>query len=79
VEHGALKHAAVQAGTAGAQGPATPGCPGRRHAVAGTIERLQTLCGRLSPALNEEKIVAWQACYRPIKQDGLPLIGKEAV
>jgi glycine/D-amino acid oxidase-like deaminating enzyme len=43
---------------------------------ADTIERLQALCQRLSPVLSEDKIVARQACYRPVTQDGLPLIGK---
>jgi glycine/D-amino acid oxidase-like deaminating enzyme len=40
------------------------------------IGRLQALCQRLSPALGEDKIIARQACYRPVTQDGLPLIGK---
>ncbi len=40
------------------------------------IERLQAMCRRLSPALAETNIVARQACYRPVTQDGLPLIGK---
>jgi glycine/D-amino acid oxidase-like deaminating enzyme len=30
----------------------------------------------LSPALRPDKIIARQACFRPITQDGLPLIGK---
>ena len=30
----------------------------------------------MSPALRPEKIIARQACFRPIAQDGLPLIGK---
>ena len=30
---------------------------------------------RLSPALGGAKILARQACYRPVTQDGLPLIG----
>jgi glycine/D-amino acid oxidase-like deaminating enzyme len=40
------------------------------------IERLQAICERLSPAFRAERIVARQACFRPITQDGLPLIGK---
>ncbi len=40
------------------------------------IERLQAMCRRLFPALAETNIVARQACYRPVTQDGLPLIGK---
>jgi glycine/D-amino acid oxidase-like deaminating enzyme len=41
----------------------------------GAIERLQAMCARVSPALGESKILARQACYRPVMQDGLPLIG----
>ena len=40
------------------------------------IERLQAACARLSPALREGRIVARQACHRPVTQDGLPLIGR---
>jgi glycine/D-amino acid oxidase-like deaminating enzyme len=42
----------------------------------GALERLQAMCERLSPALAASKIVARQACYRPVTQDGLPLIGR---
>jgi len=41
----------------------------------GAIERLHAMCRSLSPALAEAKVVAAQACYRPIARDGLPLIG----
>jgi len=41
----------------------------------GAIERLHAMCCRLSPALAEAKVLARQACYRPVTQDGLPLIG----
>ena len=41
----------------------------------GAIERLQALCARLSPVLAESQVLAQQACYRPVTQDGLPLIG----
>jgi glycine/D-amino acid oxidase-like deaminating enzyme len=44
----------------------------------GAIERLHTLCGRLSPVLAEAKVLASQACFRPITPDGLPLIGQIA-
>jgi len=40
------------------------------------IEKLQALCERLSPAFRAERIIAGQACFRPVTQDGLPLIGK---
>jgi glycine/D-amino acid oxidase-like deaminating enzyme len=42
----------------------------------GEINRLQAICERLSPKLRAEKIIARQACFRPVTQDGLPLIGK---
>ncbi len=42
----------------------------------GAIERLETMCSRLSPVLASAKILARQACYRPITRDGLPLIGQ---
>jgi glycine/D-amino acid oxidase-like deaminating enzyme len=40
------------------------------------IARLQTMSERLSPLFRPETIIAQQACYRPVTQDGLPLIGK---
>jgi glycine/D-amino acid oxidase-like deaminating enzyme len=40
------------------------------------IARLQILCERLSPAFRSERIIARQACFRPVTEDGLPLIGK---
>jgi glycine/D-amino acid oxidase-like deaminating enzyme len=40
------------------------------------IDRLQAVCERLSPLFRAEKIIARQACFRPVTQDGLPLIGK---
>jgi len=42
----------------------------------GAIERLEAICRDLSPALASAKIVARQACFRPIVRDGLPLIGR---
>ncbi len=42
----------------------------------GAIDRLQRMCGELSPALASAKVLARQACYRPITRDGLPLIGR---
>jgi glycine/D-amino acid oxidase-like deaminating enzyme len=49
--------------------------PGDVAPDPGAIDRLQTMCGRLSPALAEAKVLARQACYRPVTRDGLPLIG----
>jgi glycine/D-amino acid oxidase-like deaminating enzyme len=41
----------------------------------GAIERLEAMCARLSPTLGDSKVLARQACHRPVTQDGLPLIG----
>ena len=49
--------------------------PTRVAADPGAIERLQALCGSISPVLASAKILARQACYRPVTSDGLPLIG----
>ena len=40
------------------------------------IERLRSLCERLSPAFSPDRIVAKQACFRPVTRDYLPLIGR---
>jgi glycine/D-amino acid oxidase-like deaminating enzyme len=40
------------------------------------LDRIEEVAARVSPALQPSRIVARQACYRPIVQDGLPLIGK---
>jgi glycine/D-amino acid oxidase-like deaminating enzyme len=42
----------------------------------GAIERLEKICINLSPVLASAKILARQACFRPIMRDGLPLIGR---
>jgi glycine/D-amino acid oxidase-like deaminating enzyme len=42
----------------------------------GAIDRLQAVCERLSPMFLAERIIARQACFRLVTQDGLPLIGK---
>jgi glycine/D-amino acid oxidase-like deaminating enzyme len=42
----------------------------------GAIERLATMCRDLSPAFAAARILAQQACFRPITGDGLPLIGR---
>jgi len=41
----------------------------------GAIERLHALCSHLSPALARSKVLTRQACFRPVTEDGLPLIG----
>ena len=43
---------------------------------AGAIERLAAMCARLSPVFAASPILARQACFRPVTQDGLPLIGR---
>jgi glycine/D-amino acid oxidase-like deaminating enzyme len=40
------------------------------------IESLRSICERLSPALRADRIIAQQACFRPITRDYLPLIGR---
>jgi glycine/D-amino acid oxidase-like deaminating enzyme len=40
------------------------------------IMRLEAMCERLSPAFRADRIVARQACFRPVTEDGLPLIGR---
>lgn len=40
------------------------------------MDRLQQLSERLSPLFSPEKIIAQQACFRPVTADGLPLIGR---
>jgi glycine/D-amino acid oxidase-like deaminating enzyme len=42
----------------------------------GALERLETMCRDISPVLGQAKIIARQACYRPVARDGLPLIGR---
>ena len=41
----------------------------------GASETLRQMTARISPDLGAAKILAEQACYRPVTQDGLPLIG----
>jgi glycine/D-amino acid oxidase-like deaminating enzyme len=40
------------------------------------LERLRAICERLSQAFRADRIIARQACFRPVTEDGLPLIGK---
>jgi glycine/D-amino acid oxidase-like deaminating enzyme len=42
----------------------------------GAIDRLHAMCSRISPVLGSSKVVASQACHRPVTRDGLPMIGK---
>jgi glycine/D-amino acid oxidase-like deaminating enzyme len=43
---------------------------------ADAIDRLEAICERLSPVFRADSIIARQACFRPVTEDGLPLIGK---
>ena len=42
----------------------------------GAVERLERMCSEMSPVFASSKILARQACYRPVTRDGLPLIGR---
>ena len=42
---------------------------------AGAHARIEALCRNISPALVAAPIKARQACFRPVTEDGLPLIG----
>jgi glycine/D-amino acid oxidase-like deaminating enzyme len=42
----------------------------------GAHVRLETMCRNISPALAAAPILAQQACFRPVTEDGLPLIGE---
>jgi glycine/D-amino acid oxidase-like deaminating enzyme len=55
---------------------ALPRDPAEVVADAGAHARLEALCRSLSPALEAAPIVARQACFRPVVEDGLPLIGQ---
>lgn len=42
----------------------------------GAHARLEAMCRNISPALAGMPILARQACFRPVTEDGLPLIGR---
>jgi glycine/D-amino acid oxidase-like deaminating enzyme len=52
-----------------------PADPARVVPDLSAIERLEAMCRSMSPILASAKILARQACYRPVTRDGLPLIG----
>ena len=54
---------------------ALPADPSRVAPDPGAIHRLERMCATLSPVLSNAKILARQACFRPVTRDGLPLIG----
>jgi glycine/D-amino acid oxidase-like deaminating enzyme len=49
--------------------------PARVAPSPGAFERLEVVCGSISPVLASANIIARQACYRPVTGDNLPLIG----
>jgi glycine/D-amino acid oxidase-like deaminating enzyme len=52
-----------------------PADPGFVVPDDGAIDRLKALCRRISPILASSRILTSQACFRPVTQDGLPLVG----
>jgi glycine/D-amino acid oxidase-like deaminating enzyme len=54
---------------------ALPADPARVAPDMGAINRLERMCAAISPVLGSAKILARQACFRPVTRDGLPLIG----
>jgi glycine/D-amino acid oxidase-like deaminating enzyme len=49
--------------------------PARVSPDEGAHARLEAMCRTISPALAAAPITARQACFRPVTEDGLPLIG----
>ena len=41
----------------------------------GGCDRLRAMTAQFAPALGDAEVLAEQACYRPVVEDGLPLIG----
>jgi glycine/D-amino acid oxidase-like deaminating enzyme len=50
-----------------------PADPGLVVPNDGAIDRLKLICDRVSPLLASSRVLASQACCRPVTQDGLPL------
>ena len=55
--------------------PPLPLDPGLVVPDDGAIDRLKVVCDRISPILASSRVISSQACFRPVTQDGLPLIG----
>ena len=49
--------------------------PSRVNVEAGACDRLRAITTTFAPQLGKSEVLAGQACYRPITEDGLPLIG----
>jgi glycine/D-amino acid oxidase-like deaminating enzyme len=54
---------------------ALPVDPAQVAADEGAHARLERMCRNISPALAAAPIIARQACFRPVTEDSLPLIG----
>lgn len=52
-----------------------PDDPAQVVSDPGAEDRLGAICAALSPVLAESRVVARQACHRPVTRDGLPLMG----
>jgi glycine/D-amino acid oxidase-like deaminating enzyme len=52
-----------------------PADPAEVAPDAGAHRRVETLCRNISSALAAAPIKARQVCFRPVTEDGLPLIG----
>jgi glycine/D-amino acid oxidase-like deaminating enzyme len=50
--------------------------PAQVAADEGAHARLEAMCRAISPALAAAPILARQACFRPVTEDGLPLMGQ---
>lgn len=57
---------------------AMPVDPSRVATEPGGCETLREIAVRLVPALRDAEVIAEQACFRPIAEDGLPVIGPVA-
>jgi glycine/D-amino acid oxidase-like deaminating enzyme len=55
--------------------PPLPLDPGLVVSDDGAIDRLKVVCDRISPILASSRVISSQACFRPVTQDGLPLLG----
>ena len=55
---------------------ALPEDPARVATTPEASERLRAMAARVAPDLAAAEMVAAGACYRPVTQDGLPLIGR---
>ncbi|PZX17008.1 glycine/D-amino acid oxidase-like deaminating enzyme [Palleronia aestuarii] len=54
---------------------ALPDDPAATGPDPGAIERLEAMCLAISARLTPDRVIARQACFRPIAADGLPVIG----